>query len=202
ASFDDDFIKTKPSKEFKTLKTQHLKKLKARHLNVQLGPRPFFLVDDMDESPLKTKLLSCSEGPFKASSFSIGHRGAALQFPEHTRESYLAAAIHNATCIRPRTFLPSPNWPRNVPSHLLPLKLTLLPVKSSGQHQPNAALATSRLPNSKPFLEKWMQVIVQQPPYSSFWKAQPHGERISMLTRVQFFLTGKASRYLNLWVPK
>ncbi|MFZ1711825.1 MAG: glycerophosphodiester phosphodiesterase family protein [Nitrosomonas sp.] len=92
ASFDDDFIKTKPSKEFKTLKTQHLKKLKARHLNVQLGPRPFFLVDDMDESPLKTKLLSCSEGPFKASSFSIGHRGAALQFPEHTRESYLAAA--------------------------------------------------------------------------------------------------------------
>jgi glycerophosphoryl diester phosphodiesterase len=28
----------------------------------------------------------------KSSDFSIGHRGAALQFPEHTQESYLAAA--------------------------------------------------------------------------------------------------------------
>lgn len=45
----------------------------------------------MDESPLKTKLLSCSEGPFHRSDFSIGHRGAAMQFPEHTKESYLAA---------------------------------------------------------------------------------------------------------------
>ncbi|MEZ8858363.1 glycerophosphodiester phosphodiesterase family protein [Vibrio sp. 10N.247.311.51] len=56
-----------------------------------LGPRPLFLVNNMDESPLKTKLLSCSEGPFHRSDFSIGHRGAAMQFPEHTRESYLAA---------------------------------------------------------------------------------------------------------------
>ncbi|MEZ8123628.1 glycerophosphodiester phosphodiesterase family protein [Vibrio splendidus] len=56
-----------------------------------LGPRPLFLVNNMDESPLKTKLLSCSEGPFYRSDFSIGHRGAAMQFPEHTKESYLAA---------------------------------------------------------------------------------------------------------------
>ncbi len=61
-------------------------------LKVQLGPRPFFLVDDMDEGSLKNKLLSCRKGPFKKSDFSIGHRGAPLQFPEHTRESYLAAA--------------------------------------------------------------------------------------------------------------
>ncbi|MBB1462575.1 glycerophosphodiester phosphodiesterase [Vibrio sp. SG41-7] len=56
-----------------------------------LGPRPLFLVNNMDESPLKTKLLSCSEGPFHRSDFSIGHRGAAMQFSEHTKESYLAA---------------------------------------------------------------------------------------------------------------
>ncbi|MFA0057157.1 glycerophosphodiester phosphodiesterase family protein [Vibrio echinoideorum] len=56
-----------------------------------LGPRPLFLVNNMDESSLKTKLLSCSEGPFHRSDFSIGHRGAAMQFPEHTKESYLAA---------------------------------------------------------------------------------------------------------------
>ena len=60
--------------------------------SVQLGPRPFFLVLDMEESALKRELISCSEGPFKRADFSIGHRGAALQFPEHTLESYEAAA--------------------------------------------------------------------------------------------------------------
>jgi glycerophosphoryl diester phosphodiesterase len=65
---------------------------KGQGHSVQLGPRPFFLVNDMDEGPLKAKLQGCSEGPFKGSDFSIGHRGAALQFPEHTKESYTAAA--------------------------------------------------------------------------------------------------------------
>jgi glycerophosphoryl diester phosphodiesterase len=60
--------------------------------SVQLGPRPYFLVEDMDESKLKTELQQCSEGPFKRTDFSIGHRGAGLQFPEHTQESYVAAA--------------------------------------------------------------------------------------------------------------
>ncbi|KAK3711967.1 hypothetical protein LTR37_009279 [Vermiconidia calcicola] len=53
-------------------------------INVQLGPRPYFLVDDMDKGPLKRKLESCSEGPFSTSSFSISHRGAPLMFPEHS----------------------------------------------------------------------------------------------------------------------
>lgn len=59
---------------------------------VQLGPRPFFLVADMENGDLKTALKQCSEGPFYKSDFSIGHRGAAFQFPEHTRQSYEAAA--------------------------------------------------------------------------------------------------------------
>ena len=58
----------------------------------QLGPRPFYLLSDMDDGPLKDELSKCTSGPFYSSSFSIGHRGAALQFPEHTRESYVAAA--------------------------------------------------------------------------------------------------------------
>jgi glycerophosphoryl diester phosphodiesterase len=62
------------------------------HADVALGPRPFFLVDDMDEGPLKDKLKSCESGPFHPAKFSIGHRGAPMQFPEHTRESYVAAA--------------------------------------------------------------------------------------------------------------
>jgi glycerophosphoryl diester phosphodiesterase len=60
--------------------------------SIQLGPRPYFLVEDMDDSSLKNKLQKCSEGPFKRTDFSIGHRGASLQFPEHTKESYVAAA--------------------------------------------------------------------------------------------------------------
>ncbi len=59
----------------------------------QLGPRPFFLMDDMKESPLKDRLQQCARrGHFSRTDFSIGHRGAPLQFPEHTRESYTAAA--------------------------------------------------------------------------------------------------------------
>ena len=59
--------------------------------SIQLGQRPFYLIDGMDAGPLKNKLMSCKEGPFRRTDFSIGHRGAALQFPEHTRESYQAA---------------------------------------------------------------------------------------------------------------
>jgi glycerophosphoryl diester phosphodiesterase len=63
---------------------------------VQLGPRPFYLVNDMEESELKSELLTCANGPFWKSDFSIGHRGAAMQFPEHTKESYIAAALMGA----------------------------------------------------------------------------------------------------------
>jgi glycerophosphoryl diester phosphodiesterase len=59
---------------------------------VQLGPRPFYLVQDMDEGALKSALQQCERGPFYRTDFSIAHRGAPLQFPEHTRESYEAAA--------------------------------------------------------------------------------------------------------------
>jgi glycerophosphoryl diester phosphodiesterase len=59
---------------------------------VQLGPRPYYLVNDMDKSELKATLEACDAAPFKRTDFSIGHRGAALMFPEHTRESYVAAA--------------------------------------------------------------------------------------------------------------
>jgi glycerophosphoryl diester phosphodiesterase len=66
--------------------------------SVQLGPRPFFLVNDMVDSPLKTQLQACAarRDEYKKSDFSIGHRGAALQFPEHTKESYEAGAIMGA----------------------------------------------------------------------------------------------------------
>lgn len=60
--------------------------------SVEVGPRPFWLVDNMDEGPLKQRLQACRTKNMKRTDFSIGHRGAPLQFPEHTRESYIAAA--------------------------------------------------------------------------------------------------------------
>jgi glycerophosphoryl diester phosphodiesterase len=59
--------------------------------DIQLGPRPFYLVEQMKDGLLKSKLKQCN-GPYKRTDFSIGHRGAPLQFPEHTKESYEAAA--------------------------------------------------------------------------------------------------------------
>ncbi|MEM1040527.1 MAG: glycerophosphodiester phosphodiesterase family protein [Pseudomonadota bacterium] len=64
----------------------------ADNANVQLGPRPFFLVDEMAEGALKQTLQACKAGPFSKTEWSIGHRGAPLQFPEHTVQSYRAAA--------------------------------------------------------------------------------------------------------------
>jgi glycerophosphoryl diester phosphodiesterase len=59
---------------------------------IELGPRPLWLVDRMQPSPLRDELLACAAMPSARSAFSIGHRGAPLQFPEHTVESNRAAA--------------------------------------------------------------------------------------------------------------
>ncbi|KAI1272343.1 PLC-like phosphodiesterase [Xylaria sp. FL0933] len=59
--------------------------------NVELGPRPEYLVNDMDEGWLKDRLSSCLNKEAVTTKFSIGHRGGAiLQFPEETRESQMA----------------------------------------------------------------------------------------------------------------
>lgn len=58
---------------------------------IALGPRPYWLVDQMDEGPVKEKLASCSEKKMKPSAWSIGHRGGGtLQFPEHSTDSIVA----------------------------------------------------------------------------------------------------------------
>src|SRR5262245_56404597 len=59
---------------------------------IQVGPRPFYLVDGLEDGRLKDKLSECKDGPFVRTDFSIGHRGAALQFPEHSKEAYEAGA--------------------------------------------------------------------------------------------------------------
>ncbi|HET6981582.1 MAG TPA: glycerophosphodiester phosphodiesterase family protein, partial [Myxococcaceae bacterium] len=69
---------------------------KGRHheeINVQVGVRPYYLVDKLADGPLKARLKQCRNIEFHKTAFSIGHRGGAtLQFPEHTREDHLAGA--------------------------------------------------------------------------------------------------------------
>ena len=64
---------------------------------ISLGARPFYLVDNMTDSPLKTKLKSCENGPFQVTDFAIGHRGGAtLQIPEESVENAMAGAKFGA----------------------------------------------------------------------------------------------------------
>ena len=59
---------------------------------IDLGPRPEYLVNRMEDGPLKDKLAACLGQPARRTQFSVGHRGAPMQFPEHTVESNRAAA--------------------------------------------------------------------------------------------------------------
>ncbi len=66
----------------------------------QIGPRPFYLVDTMKPGPLQDRLRQCgTDRTYTTRSFSISHRGAPLQFPEHTREGVMAAARMGAGVI-------------------------------------------------------------------------------------------------------
>jgi glycerophosphoryl diester phosphodiesterase len=60
--------------------------------SISVGPRPMFLIQGMDPSPLKDRLLKCQGDVVRRTKFSIAHRGAPLQFPEHTKEAYEAGA--------------------------------------------------------------------------------------------------------------
>ena len=64
----------------------------------RLGPRPFYLLDLLAPGPLRERLEACAECAvvYPRSSLAIGHRGAPLYFPEHTREGYLAAVRQGA----------------------------------------------------------------------------------------------------------
>jgi glycerophosphoryl diester phosphodiesterase len=60
---------------------------------VSLGPRPYYIINNMTDGPLKHKLQSCENKPVAISDFSIAHRGGGtLQFPEETVQSEEAGA--------------------------------------------------------------------------------------------------------------
>jgi glycerophosphoryl diester phosphodiesterase len=58
--------------------------------SIELGGRAAFLVSDMRDGALKARLAACLGTAPRRTPFSIGHRGAGIRFPEHTREAYEA----------------------------------------------------------------------------------------------------------------
>jgi glycerophosphoryl diester phosphodiesterase len=60
---------------------------------VSLGPRPYYIINNMTDGPLKQKLQSCENKPVTINQFSIGHRGGGtLMFPEESIQSENAGA--------------------------------------------------------------------------------------------------------------
>ncbi len=66
---------------------------------VVLGDRPSSLVALLPEGDLKTRLETCDVSGVRPQAFSIGHRGAPFQYPEHSVEGYRAAAEQGAGVI-------------------------------------------------------------------------------------------------------
>lgn len=63
---------------------------------IELGDRPAQLIAQLPSGELQSKLNSCSALTASRSNFSISHRGAPFQYPEHTREGYIAAVNSGA----------------------------------------------------------------------------------------------------------
>jgi len=80
---------------------QRYKSGKNPSYSIQLGPRPYYLVQSMKDSPLKTQLTQCANTKkrFKKSFLSVSHRGAPLMFPEHTLHGLEIAARMGADLI-------------------------------------------------------------------------------------------------------
>ena len=60
---------------------------------VSLGSRPYYLIQNMTDGPLKQTLEACYDKPVEVTRWSIGHRGGGtLQIPEETAQSINAGA--------------------------------------------------------------------------------------------------------------
>ena len=63
---------------------------------IELGDRPARLAEGLPPGELRDALVGCDVSDVAPTPFSIGHRGAPLGLPEHTREGYVEAARQGA----------------------------------------------------------------------------------------------------------
>lgn len=76
-----------------TIEKRTTEKTMSEPYLVSVGPRPYYIINNMTDSPLKTKLQSCESTPPSITKWFIGHRGGGtLQFPEETVRSVMAGA--------------------------------------------------------------------------------------------------------------
>jgi len=68
-------------------------------MSVVLGDRPIALTALLPDGELKTRLETCDISAVRPQPFSIAHRGAPFEFPEHSVEGYEAAALQGAGII-------------------------------------------------------------------------------------------------------
>lgn len=61
--------------------------------------RPFLLMSLVKNQQLKQQLWSCKQQDLRENSLVFAHRGASIQFPEHTKEAYIAAASQGAAVL-------------------------------------------------------------------------------------------------------
>ena len=67
--------------------------------SVVLGDRPSSLVALLPDGELKTRLETCDVSDVRPQAFSVAHRGAPFEYPEHSVEGYQAAANQGAGVI-------------------------------------------------------------------------------------------------------
>ena len=167
---------------------------------VQLGPRPFYLVAGMEAGPLKDRLMQCKDGPFERTDFSIGHRGAALQFPEHTQESYdggcaarrghrrMRRDLHQRRKVRMPARRERPAYDdqhtrdtarRHVHQAVCRRGDRLERGSSSRRPAPNAAPPRSRVMSSRPCAARWTHSTRLRATSASSWVGPRAGARIA-----------------------
>lgn len=56
------------------------------------GPHPFYLIDRLEDGPLKQTLAACKGQAPQRSDWPIAHRAVPLLFPEYTAEGFRAGA--------------------------------------------------------------------------------------------------------------
>ena len=73
-------VSAETTEEKRNLDVKMYKSGKKVPYSIQLGPRPYYLVQSMQESPLKSQLTQCAmeKKKFKKSSLVVSHRGAPL----------------------------------------------------------------------------------------------------------------------------
>ena len=162
--------------------------------SIQLGPRPFYLVDDMDDGPLKTELQHCTEARSSGPTSRSAIAARRCSSPSTPRNPTTAAARMGAGIIECDVTFTKDRQARLPPLAVRPahhhqhprhprargqVHAALHAGRSGDRHarpRPSAAPATSRSPSSRRCAARWTRSTRTPRPSRSTWAARrlPH----------------------------